>query len=109
MVRPDDAWVLARLSKALKLQKENEQAIACCRRAISLDPNQSAYHRLIGDLLADEDRTDEATVAYQRAAELEPSSAETLKRLGDLLASGGRVDEASTAYQRAIELGYKNY
>jgi len=109
MERSNDAWVLSKLAKALKLEKETDQAISCCRRAITLDPNQSAYHRLLGDLLADQGRVAEATVAYQRAVELEPSSAGIFKRLGDILAQQGRVDEASVAYQRALELGYKTY
>jgi Flp pilus assembly protein TadD len=109
MAKSDDARVLARLAKALEMEKETDQAISCCHQAIRLDPNQSAYHRLLGDLLADQGRVDEATAAYQRAGEIEPSNAGVFKRLGDLLAQQGRVDEASVAYQRAIDLGYKTY
>ena len=82
MTRPDDSWVLIQLAKALKMEKELDQALTCCRRAILLNPDQSAYYRLLAELLSEKGDIHEATLMLERAIKLEPDSSELLKAAG---------------------------
>jgi eukaryotic-like serine/threonine-protein kinase len=82
-----------------------EAAIAALQRAIALDPDNDAAHRLLGwRLYANQGRMDEAVAELQRAVAIRPDSFENFYRLGTVFYIGARYREAVEAYQRATEL-----
>src|SRR4051812_32468876 len=56
-------------------QKKVEEAIACCRKAIELDPKLATAHYSLGYFLADQKKADEAIARFRKAIELDPKSA----------------------------------
>ena len=81
-----------------------DEAIACFRQAIELDPKSAGTHNNLGILLAGEGKVDEAVACFRRAIELDPKSAGTHNNLGILLAGEGKLDEAVTCFRQAIEI-----
>ena len=82
-----------------------EVAIASLQRAIAIDPDNDAAHRLLGwRLFANQARMDEAVAELRHAVRIRPDSFENFYRLGTVLYLAGRYQEAVDAYRRATEL-----
>src|SRR5207237_39044 len=81
-----------------------EDAIASLQRAIALDPDNDAAHRLLGwRLYANQGRMDDAVAELRKAVAIRPDSFENHYRLGTVLYLAGRYPEAVDAYRRATE------
>ena len=63
------------LGGALKAQGKLEEAIACFRKAIEVDPNDASAHVLLGDALRAQKKLDEAIACFRKAIELDPKLA----------------------------------
>ena len=73
-------------------QKKLDEAIACYRKAIELDPKNSGLpHTTSASPCASQKKLDEAIACYQKAIELDPKYAEAHTNLGNVL----RVTRAS--------------
>jgi tetratricopeptide (TPR) repeat protein len=79
-------------------------ALACLRRAVSLDTNNCTYLSDLGHLLSRLGETAAATSVYVRAIILAPKCGELYRRLGDVLARRLRLDEAIAMYREALML-----
>ena len=87
-------------------QERLDQAIACHRRAIELDPKSAWPHVQLGIALAlkDPGELDEAIACHRRAIELDPKQIWAYAYLGKALAAQGKSDEAMACFRQAIEL-----
>jgi len=97
---PDDVDILLHRAFA----RRRDEGLACCRRAIEIDPENALAYRILGQVLRGQDRTDEAIDAFRRAAELDPDSAAIRCMLGQALAHAERYDEALAAHEAAVDL-----
>ena len=84
-----------------------DEAIACYKKAIELDPKPASAHNNLGAALATKGRPDEAIACYKKAIELDPKYAAAHSNLGDQLRGKGQLDEAIASYRKAIELDPK--
>ncbi len=51
-----------------------DEAIACYKKAIELDPKLAKAHYNLGDALSGKGQVDEAIACYKKAIELDPKS-----------------------------------
>ena len=91
------------LGIALMHKGRLDEAVACCRRAIEIDPKMAMVHANLADALQRKGLLDEAVACYRRALELDPGYANAHYNLGVMLAGKGQVDEAVACYRRAIK------
>lgn len=103
------AW--GELAMAFEAHDGAEEAAACYRRAMDLDPDDARWPFLLAEQLnqqsgAETDK-EEAVRLYQRAADSQSPSpahrAVALLSLADLLTELGRGDEAARLYQQVYE------
>jgi tetratricopeptide (TPR) repeat protein len=81
-----------------------DDAIACHRKAIALDPKLAMAHTNLGVALWDKGKVEEAFACYQEAVALDPKLAMAHLGLGVALWNKGKVEEAFACYQEAIAL-----
>jgi tetratricopeptide (TPR) repeat protein len=84
-----------------------EEAIACYRQAIALDPQLAPAHTNLGNALSHQGKMEEAIASYRQAVALDPKLAMAHYNLGNALAGMGRVDEAMGCFRQAIEVDPK--
>jgi serine/threonine-protein kinase len=82
-VRRQSPVVHASLAWALKGKGKVDEAIACYRQAIALDPNYVWALVQLGHALHDRGRFDEAMVCFRKAIALDPKQASALKAVLD--------------------------
>ncbi len=81
-----------------------ELAVELIGRAISLNPNQPAFHSNLGNALLELKRADEALAYFDAAIALKPDYPEARNNRGNALLELGRPNEALAAYDAAISL-----
>ena len=81
-----------------------DDAIACFRKAVELDPTLAGAHYGVGHVLTNMGQPEQAMAFYRRAIELAPKVASFHEDLGWALETQGRFDEAIACFQKAIEL-----
>ena len=94
-----------RLALALGEQGQLDEAIAACRRAIQLKPDDADAHYNLGTFLARTGRLAEAVAAYREAIALRPDHAESHCNLGYVLQKQGKLAQALKSLERGHELG----
>ncbi len=92
---------LAQMRFKMGEAKGAEEALAS---ALKIDPGNPAYHHLMAQILAAQQRAEEAAVLARRAVELDPENPHCQAHLGALLLNQNRPDEAGSALQRALQL-----
>ena len=85
-------------------QGKADEAVACYRRTLTLNPASADAHNNLGNALKDQGKLDEAVGWLARALELKPAYAEAHSNLGNALKDQGKLDEAIACYRRALEL-----
>jgi tetratricopeptide (TPR) repeat protein len=95
------------LGHALYGQEKVEEAIACFRQAIALDPKDSLAHYNLGYALYGKGKVDEAIACFRKAIALDPKHAGAHHNLGLTLWRKGQVDEAINCWRKAIALDPK--
>jgi tetratricopeptide (TPR) repeat protein len=98
---PEDAEAWAALGFAYMGAKRITESESALRRAISLKPGVSAWHRDLGVVLAAQRKSEGARREYRRAAELDPHDATAWINLGNLERRQNRPDAALAAYRAA--------
>ena len=83
--------------------KENPEAIAEYRRAISLDPNLAPAHLNLGIALLDSDPA-AAVASFRRAKELLPGQSRPVYLMAEALERSGKRSEAIEQYRAAAAL-----
>jgi serine/threonine-protein kinase len=81
-----------------------EEAIACHKEAIRLNPDSAEAHNNLGAAQYCKDEVDEAIVSYKEAIRLQRDSAEAHSNLGNALRRKGALDEAIASCKEAIRL-----
>src|SRR5262249_13974781 len=104
---PNYAEAHTNLGNALLAKGRPDDAIACYRRAIELDPKLAQAHGNLGSALSVKGRLDEAIRCFRRAIELDPNFPEPHCSLGHALARRGDFAEALGPFRRGHELGSK--
>ena len=84
-----------------------DEAIACYRKAIELDPKFAYPYNNLGFALRDPKKLGEAIEAFHKAIELNPKFAHPYIGLGNALRDQKKLPEAVDAYHKAIELDPK--
>jgi tetratricopeptide (TPR) repeat protein len=106
-VIPESAESCYNLALALQEQGRVEEAVACYRRALVLNPAFAEAHNNLGNILWQDGTLDEAVACFHRALECKPDFAEAHCNLGAVLQEQGKLVEAAVCYERAIELAPK--
>jgi len=101
---PQDARYLAALCGAYLKNKQAEQAIAPCQRAVEIDPKNEAYLFTLGSVYLDSQRSADAVATFRKAYELKPDGFGENFFLGLALLQDGQKPEAAQRLKRAVEL-----
>jgi tetratricopeptide (TPR) repeat protein len=92
----------------LQAKGQRDEAIACYKKAITLDPKYPPAHFNLGTALQAKGQLDDAIACYKKAIELDPKLSAAHGALGTALKRKGEVDEAITCYKKAIALDPKD-
>jgi tetratricopeptide (TPR) repeat protein len=91
-------------SVAYSNMKRNDQAEACLRRALEMEPASAAANFNLGLLLAEQGRAEEAEKALRRAIKSDSRPAAAAYNLGVILAGRKNMSEAIAWCRKACEL-----
>ncbi len=83
---------------------ERDRAVACCRRALALAPDDPEVLTLVAGALSLTRRLDEAEDLIARSLALDPCQPEALRRLGFIQNFRGDGRRAAAAFRRALSL-----
>ncbi len=92
------------LGLALQARGQWEQAIACYRTAIGLDPNFAAASNNLGTALQATGQGEQAITCYRTATALDPKNARAHYNLGTALQAKGQWELAIACYRMAIKI-----
>ena len=81
-----------------------EEAVACYRRALELQPNFADAYYNLGIALHSQGKPDEAIACYRQALRFKPDFVAAHNNLGNALETQGKPDEAAACFRRALEL-----
>lgn len=101
---PDSGEFLFYQGSLLSQDGDFDQAIACYRMALSVEPDAVQTHLPLANALAKSGQLDSAIIHYQHAARHQPEHASTQLSLGDTFEKQGRRSDAIACYRRAVEL-----
>lgn len=98
---PDSA--VARLAEVLFKAGRTTEALAAIRRAIALNPENTEYTELFGQIIEASGLKDSATIAeLQRMVAADPTNISTVELLARVQSSAGHWDEAAATLRAAI-------
>ncbi len=100
----DSALAHYRLAQKLAARGADDEAMAECRKAISLRPAMAAAHKELAALLAGKELFSEATAEYREALRLAPADASTHLALAVLLYRQRDFVAAADEYTKALRL-----
>jgi tetratricopeptide (TPR) repeat protein len=86
----------------LQSKGQLDEAVACFKRAIAIDPKYATAHYNLGNAMMAKGQLDEAIACYKRANACDPKLAQAHSNLGLSLQSKGQLDEAVACFKRAI-------
>jgi len=96
------------LGVELDFKGQVDEAIACYKKAIELDPKNATAQNNLGAALTRKGQVEEAIACHRKAIELDPKDASAHINLGFALAGKGQLDEAIASTKKGIELDPKN-
>ena len=99
-----DCFAALRDAARLRKARKAARALAACRDAASLCPDEAAAHFHLAEILQAIGNLDEARGAYRRACALDPSYAHPFRTRGPYLYRRGRVREAEAAWREGLAL-----
>jgi Flp pilus assembly protein TadD len=103
-LRPDDAYSVYLLGRALVGDDQVPEGIATLRHALELEPTEVFNLIWLGMALVYAGQMQEAVATLRHAQELRPDDVNVLNTLGYVLREDGQVQEAITTLRRAQEL-----
>jgi protein O-mannosyl-transferase len=95
---------LNNIGNTLAQQGKLDEAIACWREVLRLNPLDANAHNNLGIALAWKGQIDEAIHHYTEALRIDPSAPETHNNLGLELERKGQLDQAARQYDEALGL-----
>jgi len=103
-LRPGVASFQSNLAEAYRSLKQYEQAAACCRKALDLQPDYPEAVNNLGLVLHDMGLVEEAVARFDAALALRPGVATVQNNRGTSLLALGRSDEALEAFREVLRL-----
>jgi superkiller protein 3 len=88
---------------ALSRQKKLDEAIACYKKAIDIDPKHVKAHSNLGAALSLQRKFDQAIDCFEKAIEIDPNHVSAHCNLGHALRDQNKPDEAILPYKKAID------
>ncbi|MGD1806199.1 tetratricopeptide repeat protein [Dapis sp. BLCC M126] len=85
-------------------QGQLSEAIACCRQALSLQPNWAPTYVTLANILQAQGQISEAISLYYQAIEFNPDLSQAHVNLGSMFYRQGKLEEAIGCYRKAIQL-----
>lgn len=85
-----------------------DETIACCRRAIAIQPDYADAHYNLAQALMHRLRFAEAAEAYRHVVQRHPGHAVAFDNLGYALQQTGQYEEAVACHRRALQLQPRN-
>jgi eukaryotic-like serine/threonine-protein kinase len=107
-IRPNSPVANTYLGSVLLRQGKADEAVACFRRGMELDPKYYWPVICLGDALDQQRKYDDAVAAYRKALELNPGVPFVHHKIGDVLSRQRKFDDAIAAYRAALELNPKS-
>ena len=80
-----------------------EMAIACCEKAVELNPDHGQYYFNLGQAYLYKRKLDAAANAYRDVIRLTPEHLDAYRNLGYVLQCQGKVDEAIHIYRKVLD------
>ncbi len=106
---PDNALILNNFAYSLSERNIRlQEALKMAQKAISIQPDNSAYLDTIGWIYYKLGQYPEAAQYIQKAVDSGEASAVVLEHLGDVYASLGQTEQAKTYWQKSIEMDPDN-
>jgi len=81
-----------------------DEAIHCYRKALKVQPENTAILSNLGVALRAQGRQDEAIASFREVLAINPADAEAHYNLGNALKGQGQLDEAVSSYRKAISI-----
>jgi tetratricopeptide (TPR) repeat protein len=108
-LRPDNSWSWFQIGDILQqTRKKLDEAVACYKKAIDLDPHFAAPHFNLGGVYRDQKKLDDAVASYRKAIELQPNHVGAHFQLGLLLRQQRKPDAALDCFRQVIALNPKH-
>src|SRR5262249_45143447 len=82
-----------------------QEALACGRKVVGLDPSRAGAHYNVAATLTALERHDEAFEHYDRAIALDPADAQASVNKGMVCLNLGRFDDGWALYERRFDAG----
>jgi len=101
---PQAAFPLNILGLTLEGRGLVDDAIACFKRALKLQPDFGAAHFNLGNALKDSGRPGEALASYRRAMKFLPDRAELHCNMAGALLDAGKLQDAVAGSQQALKI-----
>lgn len=101
---PDVAFIPNLLGAANDGLGRPQQAVACFRAAVQLQPDYAEAHTNLGVVLHDLGRFADAVASYRTALKFAPNDANTHTKLANTLRNLGRLEEATGSYHEALQI-----
>ena len=98
---PEDWFMLGALNGQLG---RLDEAVACCRRTIELDPDHGDAHYNLAQAFVHLNRHQDAVTHYQHVLRIVPNHIEALNHLGFALQEMGQHEQAIPLHRRALDL-----
>ena len=95
---------LAREAAVLLEKGQLDEAEATARRAVAIQPRNTAARSVLGAILDKRGMPKEAEREYRQALRFDPNSTTALTNLGVLLVRTNRADQAITTFERVLRL-----
>ncbi len=104
MKAPEKSRPWTNLCTAFFVEARHEKAMESCRRAISIDRDNSRAYYNLGLALEKSGRFREAEEIHEKAVELDPEKAEAFYRLGVIRRARGELHKSKESLQKAVDL-----
>ncbi len=98
---PEDIY---REGNRLRDQGRTEEAIACYRQAVEMNPEYAEAWNSMGNMFRDQVKPREAMTCYRKALEINPNYVQACNNLGIVLEDQERIDEAILCYREAMRI-----
>ncbi len=110
---PESGLYYVHMSKALRGLKRNDEALACLKKALELEPDVFANYVELADLYSHMDEYENAlpvvNYALALSAAKEPTIyADTYAMFAEVYYKNGKFDEAKTLIDKALSMGPQN-
>lgn len=98
-LRPDDAWVRAKLGRAYIFAQRYDEAIAALREAVRLEPGLAPAHADLGAAYGFQVQWQHAIASFKAAIRLSPNMVDAHSRLGTTYLAVGDLEGALREYK----------